>query len=234
MSVETAECFDFALSEFSKMCVRQDLLFLIDKDFTEGASIEKIFPASVVLLCIFHVFKFLRTLIATAPTTIDVKTNIYDKFKAVVRAPTEEVFKQKNAVFIEAAELVTVKTGDNYAPFAAYYKKNWDSCKYMWAMCYRKRLPLLGDNTSNRVERMFGALKVDIKRAFASLPKTVRAIIHLIEFADLRLTESYIFHTGKSLRIHSSIESVTLLNEEASIILNDKGCRIYNETLHRL
>ena len=127
-----------------------------------------------------------------------------------------------------------MKTKDKYVPLSAYYMKNWESCKHMWAMCYRKRLPLLGDNTSNRVERMFGALKVDIKTTFASLPRTVRAIIHLVEFADLRLTESYNFHAGKSLRIYSDKESINLLNQEASLSLNDKGCRIYNQTLNRL
>lgn len=234
MSVETSECFDFALSEFSKICVRQDLIIIIDKDFTEGASIKKVFPASIILLCIFHCFKFLRTLIATAPTTIDVKTEVFNMFKTVLRAATEEDFNQKKAEFLEIVGDLTVKTKDKYVPLAAYYIKNWDSCKHMWAMCFRKHLPLLGDNTSNRVERMFGALKVDMKAAFTGLPRTVRAIIHLVEFADLRLTESYNFHAGKCLRIYSEKENIKSLNEEASLSLNDKGCRIYNQTLSRL
>ena len=35
MSEESAKCFDFILVHFSKICVRQDLMFIIDKDFTE-------------------------------------------------------------------------------------------------------------------------------------------------------------------------------------------------------
>ena len=234
MSVETAECFDFALFEFSKICVRQDLIFVIDKDFTEGASIKKVFPSSIILLCIFHCFKFLRTLIATAPTTIDVKTDVFNKFKSVLRAASEEDFNQKQAEFLETVGDLTVKTKEKYVPLAGYYNKNWASCKHMWAMCFRKHLPLLGDNTSNRVERMFGALKVDMKSAFTRLPKTVRAIIHLVEFADLRLTEGYNFHAGKCLRIYNDKENIRNLNEEASFTLNEKGCRIYNQTLNRL
>ena len=104
----------------------------------------------------------------------------------------------------------------------------------MWVICYRNNLPLLGDNTSNRVERMFGALKVDIKALFARLPRTVKAVSHLVEFADLRLTEGYNFIAGKSLRIYSETEYIKNLNEEAALSLNDKGCRLYNQTLNRL
>ena len=81
---------------------------------------------------------------------------------------------------------------------------------------------------------MFGALKVSIKSAFSSMPKTVQVIIHLGEFADTRLTEGYIFHTGKSLRIHSNNEGIKILNEKASLSLNDKGCRLYNAALNKL
>ena len=35
-------------------------------------------------------------------------------------------------------------------------------------------------------------------------------------------------------RIYSDKESINLLNQEASLSLNDKGCRIYNQTLNRL
>ena len=155
-------------------------------------------------------------------------------FKTVLRAATEEDFNLKKAEFLEVVGDLTVKTKDKYVPLAAYYIKNWDSCKHMWAMCFRKHLPLLGDNTSNRVERMFGALKVDMKATFTGLPPTVRAIVHLVEFADLRLTEGYNFHAGKCLRIYSDKENIRSLNEEASLSLNDKGCRIYNQTLCRL
>ena len=35
MSDETAESFEFVLKEFSKICVRQNLVFLVDKDLTQ-------------------------------------------------------------------------------------------------------------------------------------------------------------------------------------------------------
>ena len=90
----------------------------------------------------------------------------------------------------------------------------------MWVRCYRKRLPLLGDNTTNRIENKFGVLKKSIDDTFASLPNTSSAIIHLVNHADRLLEERYIFVTNKRLRIFSPVEEIRRLNEEASYTLN--------------
>ena len=73
MSQESAECFGFVLGHFSQICIRQDLIFIIDKDFTEISSIRKVFPSSIILICIFHCLKFIRNLISTIPDTVEVK-----------------------------------------------------------------------------------------------------------------------------------------------------------------
>ena len=104
----------------------------------------------------------------------------------------------------------------------------------MWVRCYRKRLPLLGDNTTNRIENKFGVLKKSIDDTFASLPNTSSAIIHLVNHADRLLEERYIFVTNKRLRIFSPVEEIRRLNEEASYTLNEKGCKIFNTTLTSL
>ena len=67
----------------------------------------------------------------------------------------------------------------------------------MWVKCFRKGLPLLGDDTTNRIENKFGKLKESIKYTFVTLPDTGAAIIHLVNYADRMLEERYIYRTKK-------------------------------------
>ena len=234
MSEESGECFEFVLRQLAKICCRQDMTFLVDKDFTEISSIRKVFPMSVVLLCIFHCLKFQRTLFSTILAKVEVKEEVMDQFKKVLYSHTEEIFVVENKKFLQLIETLEVRTDGKYVSLKEYYRKNWMTCKLMWVRCYRKKLPLLGDNTTNRIENKFGVLKKSIADTFATLPDTSAAIIHLVNHADRLLEERYIFGTNKRLRIFSPIEEIRRLNEEASCELNDKGCKIFNTTLNSL
>ena len=223
MSQESASSFKFILDNFSKICVRQDLIFLIDKDFTELATLKKIFPAAIVLLCIFHALKYIRNLVTTALVKQKEKVEIFSQFKKVLYSRTEDIFEKENIVFMEMIQNVEVRTTGGYVQLSTYYIKNWKSTALMWAKCYRNSMPLLGDNTSNRVESSFAALKKSIEDTFVSLPKTIHAIQHLVEFADNRVKERYCAVTSKVLRIYHRSEEVRKLNETASTELNERG-----------
>ena len=130
-SEESSLCFEFILHHFSRISIRQDTIFLIDKDFTEQASIRKIFPTSIVLLCVFHTLKFMRTLFSTIPDTIDVKNSVMSQFKKVVYANTENIFDEENLKFEELVESLKVRTQKDYVNLKDYYVKNWKSCRLM-------------------------------------------------------------------------------------------------------
>ena len=234
ISEESKICFEFILHHFSKICIRQDIMFIIDKDFTEQASIRKIFPGSIVLLCVFHTLKFMRVLFSTIPDTIPVKESVMSQFKKVVYANDETIFETESVKFEDLVENLQVRTNNKYVNLKDYYIKNWKGCKLMWVRCYRKTLPLLGDNTTNRIETKFGRLKESIADTFISLPTTASAIIHLVEYADRSLEERYAARTNKSLKIFSSNPRIRELNEQASLALNDKGCKIFNQALKAL
>ena len=93
----------------------------------------------------------------------------------------------------------------------------------MWVTCYRKHLPLLGDNTTNRIERKFRTLKESISDTFVTIPDTGAAVIHLLSHADTILQERYMIGTFKSCKIYNADEKIRKLNEEASLTLNEKG-----------
>ena len=104
----------------------------------------------------------------------------------------------------------------------------------MWVRCFRKSLPCLGDNTSNRVERYFWTVKKAFKDTFMALPKTVTAAVSLIKFADQRLTEKYMFAKNKVLVIYDANKEVLENNEKASQSLNDRGCVLFHASQKKL
>ena len=234
LSQETASSFEFSLRNFSRLSDVTDLIFMVDKDFTEIETIRKVCPSSTVLLCIFHVLKFNRNLISTALARQEVKNEIYKQFQKVLLSRSETKFEQENECFLKLVDGVEVKSGKNYVQLKSYYMKNWYSCKDMWVKCFRLHLPLHGDNTTNRAESTFSTLKRSLADAFVTVPKTIHGLRHLVEFADKRLLERYAAGRIKRLVIFHSDENIRLLNEEASYELNERGCRLFNESLDKM
>ena len=228
MCDETNETMNFALSRFKTISLHSNLIFIVDKDFGQLAVLSSLFPDARILLCIFHAIKFMKTLIASAPVLVSTKMKLVDQFKTVLYSNTEEIFKVQDRKFLRICGRITVTTGKKQSPLADYYIRNWQACKEMWVKCYRKNLPLLGDNTSNRVERYFWTIKKALTDTFLSLPSTVKAAVYLIKFADQRLQEKYSFAQNKVLIIHDEDPLIKKNNELASRTLNDRGCIIFH------
>ena len=104
----------------------------------------------------------------------------------------------------------------------------------MWVKFHRNSLQLLGNHTTNRIERQFLTLKLSLSETFGTMPKTVDAIIHLLNFTNDHLAERRIFNSTKSLRIYDSDEFICALNNEASLHLNEHVCLIYHRSLKLL
>ena len=82
----TVEC---ALRCLKSMCLHEDLIFIVDKDFGQLSVLRKLFPGATVLLCIFHAIKFFKTLIATAPEVVEKKSAILKQFRTVLYSHSE-------------------------------------------------------------------------------------------------------------------------------------------------
>ena len=234
MCDETNQTMDFAISRLKLICLRYTLVFIVDKDFGQLSVLTSLFPEARVLLCHFHAIKFMRTLIASAPILVEKKKNILLQFKTLLYSNTEEIYKKEEAKFIRTCRTVTVKSGQSQVSLADYYVRNWQSCKAMWVRCFRKSLPCMGDNTSNRVERYFWTVKKAFKDTFMTLPSTVIAAVHLIKFADQRLDEKYMFSRNKVLVIHHRDPGILENNEKASLMLNDRGCVLFHASQVKL
>ena len=96
------------------LCLRKiycynDIIFLVDKDFYCIGSFWKTFRDAAVFLCVFHVIKFLETLIATPLETVEKKSSILDKFKLVLYTHNEEIYKDANKQFMKEISNVQVR-----------------------------------------------------------------------------------------------------------------------------
>ena len=59
---------------FRRICTRDDYIFMVDKDFTNIDSLKEVLPQNLaILLCIFHVLKYVKSLFATAPVKVKKK-----------------------------------------------------------------------------------------------------------------------------------------------------------------
>ena len=89
VAAEGESNFNFVLTELKSLNERNDYIFLVDKDFYTGIeTVRSIFPGVVVLLCTFHVFKFMRSLITTALVKQEIEKDIFAKFRALTYCPS--------------------------------------------------------------------------------------------------------------------------------------------------
>ena len=116
-----------------------------------------------------------------------IKNDLMQLFKSLVYSKNEEDFLEIEAKFFECCSDIRVKVGDKYDLLSQYYDRNWKSVAPMWVKYFRRDLPTLGDNTSNRVEHSFWTLKKSLKDTFITLPDTATSVIHLIQFYDIYL-----------------------------------------------
>lgn len=231
VSAEGEGNFNFVLTELKGLNQRDDYIFLVDKDFTGIEAVKRTFPGATVLLCVFHVFKFMKTLISTAVTTVEIKKDIFLKFRSLTYCPSQSLYDDLRKDFLNAIKDVQVRCNDTYVNFTRYFEKNWDSCPDMWVKFYRNSLPLLGDHTTNRIERQFWSFKESLSDTFSKTPKTSEAIVHLVKFINDRLQERGIFHNNKRLVIFDTDENIRKLNKDASQVLNERGCILFHKSM---
>lgn len=231
---ESESNFYFILQELKSLNDREDYIFLVDKDFTGINTIKRTFSEVVVLLCAFHVLKFMRRLIATALTDADTKKVVFEKFHKLTYCPSASLYEDCKNDFLISIKDLEVRSSQTYVKFTDYFEKNWVSCAEMWIKFYRNDLPLFGDHTTNRIERQFWTLKESLADRFGKKVKTADAIIHLINLIHDRLDERQIFNNNKRLVIFDQDKNIHDLNKMASQHLNERGCIFFNKALKLL
>lgn len=95
----------------------------------------------------------MRSFISTALATMDVKKNIFEKFKILTYCPSQSLYEIYKSDLVDLIKDVEVRSNKVYVSFADYLKKKLGIMRWMWVKFYRSDLPLFGDHTTNMTER---------------------------------------------------------------------------------
>ena len=234
LAEETAVNFRWTFQRFKEMCSESPAIFVVDKDFNDISVLRQVFPTAAILLCYFHVIKYVKNLIATALITVESKNELMNNFKAMMYARTEALYEETKNEFLVSVEGVEVRVGQKYVSLKNQFLKNWDTCKEMWTACHRKHLPTLGDNTNNRIERSFWTLKMSIRDRFPAVPVIQQSVIHLVRFCEDRIMRASTQAALKSFTIYDADPQIHTLNRDTALELNERGCMLFHESLTAL
>ena len=234
---ECADAYSFSFSTMRKIIGQDPPVLCIDKDFNEIAVLKSVFPSSSIILCWFHVLKFLKTLISTALVEFDQKEEIMEKFRKLLFSHTKEIFSSNLAEWMEVIHDVKIRVGSgeksHYVGLKEYYEKNWGSCLDMWVKYLRKKLPIMEENTNNRIERAFGCMKQSLKLYTSGEVTIFAAIMHLVRWAEDQLRCRYTAALRHRMRIHDHDPKVRELYDQAAIVLNDSGCMLFKLSIEK-
>jgi len=168
------KCFDAAT-------VAKTRIVFVDKDQREIGALKDEFPGAQVLLCWFHVLKAMKTAVADLDCVKEEKERIFAASRRTVYSYDEEQYQRNVHQLAQNCS----------AEFFAYFTKNWDNCKVMWAFYARKELPTLANQTTNRVEALNRAIKAvfrAVQRTSMTFAKAVQTLLKFLVLTDVSVT----------------------------------------------
>ncbi|RLN91265.1 hypothetical protein BBJ28_00025456 [Nothophytophthora sp. Chile5] len=150
-------------------------VIMVDKDMNEVRMLQSNFPEARVLICHFHVIKYLKemrgsekyggkNLSAEDAGAVDAAAH------AMVYAVDAAAYQKHHSELDELCDRLDLKL------FMAYFDRNWDTCQDMWVKYLRAKLPHMKNNTNNALESFFGKLKECID-SNSSMAKCFKALV---------------------------------------------------------
>ena len=243
---EGAEALEFAFKAFKKTILQDPGYVMVDKDFTELIILSKVFPNATILLCQFHVMKYMKTLVSTSQAIdggssadYEKKNEMMEAFRSALYATTEEDANEKLKIFEEVIAGIRVRIGNGdkayYANLSEYFEKNWKSCSEKWLTCRRRNIPGLEDeNTNNRLERLWRSMKDYLRAITTGTVSISKAVVLLVKFAENQLIDRYTWQMRHTMRIAHSDPAVVEEYTDASKELNDRGMMMFKKSVDLL
>ena len=187
MADEREQTVEFFLQEFANIC--QPSFFFVDKDFNQMKLLFKTWPSCHVFLCVFHVLKYMKSIIRTVQcrSVADLskkKDELASHLRRVILAKNQGEFDNAAGEWRLAAQDCQFKQAGTLKDLGSFFENSWLSCHHLWATFHRTNQPLLFTNTTNRIESLFGKLKHALSRWFG---KGKKAIPGLAAFAPFFL-----------------------------------------------
>ncbi|ETL45945.1 hypothetical protein L916_04076 [Phytophthora nicotianae] len=136
-------------------------IVIVDKDMKEVEVIRQKLPEARVLLCHFHVIKWLQETIRKSSKYGAFEGDVLSQLKHTITNMTYARSEEEYEVHRTEFKNSSLRGGRR--ELWDYFEKNWDKYKEMWVMTYRKDLPHFNNHTNNRVESLFSKVKQHLK-----------------------------------------------------------------------
>ncbi|OWY95917.1 hypothetical protein PHMEG_00033946, partial [Phytophthora megakarya] len=193
MENESEECLTDAIRAFkSNNPSWQDVrVIVIDKDMGELSLLEKEFGDVKVILCHFHLKKYIRTEMAKGEyggqSSFD-KDQVEDAVDLMRQATLIKEYTKYLKYMYFLLDGVQLSESDKIPeakqPFLKYFMRNWHTIKERWALYARSDVPHLGNHTNNRLETSWGHIK-DILKPDMALDECVDTLMFLQAVAEM-------------------------------------------------
>ncbi|KAE8959314.1 hypothetical protein PR001_g30757, partial [Phytophthora rubi] len=174
---------DKAITHFKRLHLARIKLLrviMVDKDMNEIRVLESNFPEACVLICHFHVIKYLKEM-RSKPEFGKISSDDAVQIDACIHKLVYADSDISNEAAHFALKGLCERTG--HSGFFDYFEKNWHECQDRWVMHRRADLPHFRSHTNNRLESFFGKLKdgVDGSKSMAECAKTLVAYDRRVE-----------------------------------------------------
>jgi Transposase len=172
--------------------------FIIDKDYREWQVLEEVFPNSPVVLCQFHVIKWLRQVVAMEKYRLEKSTG-----KLVLKSLQGMVYASNIAEYEHQQRVVdSLLQSPQHDELKTYLESRWYAIRSMWSNCERGQIFTATNTTSNRIESNWKQLK-DLLSKKTRIDKCVEAVLKLSTMALRREAKAFTNFAGKQF-MHSS------------------------------
>jgi hypothetical protein len=148
-------------------------VIVVDKDINEIRVLETHFPEARVLVCHFHVIKYLREMGAKPEFG-----KVFSDDASQIDACVHKMVYADSAAAYDASHVSFGGLCDRIGiyGFFAYFEKNWHTSQERWVIYLRADLPHFHNHTNNRLESFFGKLKDGVDGSM-SMAQCVKALI---------------------------------------------------------
>ncbi|CAF3460435.1 unnamed protein product [Rotaria sp. Silwood2] len=199
---------------YSAICEDNDItqtqVIMVDKDLTNLDILQEHFPQARILLCIFHVLKYLKIRVHELKISLTNRMNIMKNIRKLLYD------NNMSAIYLKEIEINSEETG-----FYNYFEVNWLTCCEMWQTKFRKNLFNFNTDTNNHLERFNRTLKDRIS-PHMHISECVKKLIIAVEDA-------------KAEEIHIDINlKRKIYNSDDSILLKRFGDQITNRAIELL
>ena len=162
MKTENVENLEFLYSQILDLPDLPEVkVIIVDKDLTNLPVLKRYFPETIILLCTFHVIKWLKSVIAKIVISSQLKNEIMFRIKALVNAQSEEIYNENYKIFCDLCRENKLEC-ENKAPLEEYFYDNWHLNQIELVYYYRKSMTTWGTNTNNHLESFNQNVKISV------------------------------------------------------------------------